>query len=72
MNKLKQILVQLFTTKIGLVIVTMLSAFIFGVISNECNAFWAEVMMYLSLIYPLALLIVLLIYALIINPIKNR
>jgi hypothetical protein len=62
-----KILKQIFTTKIGWLVVSLLLTFGFGVISNECNLFLFEILMYLSLIYPLTLLIIMMI-----NAIKNR
>ncbi len=70
MKKLFKILAQIFCTKIGLFFVTILLAFGFGLLSNYYD--WAWLAMYISLIYPLALVIILIIYATIINPLRER
>lgn len=67
-----KILKQLFTTKIGWLVICLLLTFSFGIISNEFDLFWAEIMMYLSLVYPIILLIIMLVYACIINPLRER
>jgi hypothetical protein len=71
MENIKKILVQIFSTKIGLFVVSLLLAFLFGVLSNVYEIYWAEIAMYISLIYPVVLIIIAFIYGLIINPYRE-
>ena len=68
-NKFKDFFVQLFCTKLGLLLVTLLLALGFGLLSTYY--FWAEIAMYVSLIYPVALLLIMIAYAWVINPVRE-
>lgn len=68
-NKLKKWLLQIFATKIGWLALTLLSAVLFGVLSNWFD--WAQLPVFICLIYPFGLTIILIVYAWIINPIKD-
>jgi len=67
MNKF--ILQQIFCTKIGWLFICLFLSVLFGTLSNWID--WCEYAMYVSLIYPAGLSVVMIIYAWIINPIKN-
>lgn len=59
----------LFKNKLFWLDVSMICFVVFGVIQNWFN--WALTPMYISIIYPIILGIVMIIYAFIINPLKN-
>ena len=69
---MKKIFAQLFCTKIGWLVVCLVLALLFGVLSNQFDLFWAEIAMYASLIYPFILFIIMLVYGIIINPIREH
>ena len=69
---IKAILIQIFATKIGWLVITILMALIFGIIGNTYDLLWANVLMYASLVYPAIFLIVSLVFAWIINPWVDR
>ena len=60
---------QIFCTKIGWLFICIAFSVIFGVLANWFD--WAEYAMFISLIYPVGLSIVMLIYAWIINPLRR-
>lgn len=68
-KKFKNILVQIFCTKIGWLIVCFLLALIFGLLSNYYD--WAEIVMYICMVYPFVLALVAIAYGWIINPIRD-
>ena len=70
MNKVKIALLQTFTTKIGLLFFSLALFLIFGILANFFS--WCETAMYISLIFPVGLTIVQIIFAWIINPINKR
>lgn len=69
-EKLKKTLLQIFGTKIGWLFVSLFLTVIFGVLSNFYD--WAEIPMFISLIYPVGLSLVMIVYAWIINPINEQ
>jgi hypothetical protein len=62
-------LLQIFSTKIGWLVITILSTLIFGILSNFYE--WAVIPTFISLIYPVCLTLIMIVYAWIINPIKD-
>jgi hypothetical protein len=68
-RKTTQVLLQLFATKIGWLAICSLLIVVFGVLSKFYP--WAETAMYISAIYPILLCLALLLFGLIINPIKR-
>jgi|LakMenEpi03Aug12_release.lakeMendotaPanAssembly.Ray.scaffolds.fasta_scaffold3782823_1 hypothetical protein len=68
-EKTKRILLQIFATKIGWLAVCSLLIVIFGVLSKYYP--WANIFMMISSIYPIVMCFLLLLYGLIINPIKK-
>jgi len=68
-DKLKNLLLQIFATKIGWLLLTLGSTFLFGVLSNWFD--WAQLPMFISLVYPIGLTIVMIAYAWVINPIRD-
>ena len=68
-NKTKRILLQIFATKIGWLAICSLLIVIFGVLSKYYP--WANTFMMFSSIYPIVMCFLLLLYGLIINPIKK-
>lgn len=69
-EKLKKTLLQIFGTKIGWLFISLFLTVIFGVLSNFYD--WAEIPMFISLIYPVGLSLVMIVYAWIINPINEQ
>lgn len=67
MNKF--IFQQIFCTKIGWLFICLFLTLVFGILSNWFD--WATYAMFISLIYPVGLSLVMLIYAWIINPFKR-
>ena len=49
-DKLKNLLLQIFATKIGWLLLTLGSTFLFGVLSNWFD--WAQLPMFISLVLP--------------------
>lgn len=70
-NRLRQILVQIFCTKIGWLFLTLGLAVIFGVLADRLDCVWCSYVMYTCLIYPVVLTIIMIIYAWIINPLRD-
>lgn len=68
-EKTKFMLLQIFATKIGWLGICSLLIVIFGFLSKYYP--WAETMMTISSIYPIFMCLTLLVYGLIINPIKE-
>ena len=68
-NKIKHWLLQIFATKIGLLGVSFILTIIFAILSNKYV--WAETAIKLCLLYPIGLGLVMMVYGLFINPIKN-
>jgi hypothetical protein len=60
---------QIFCTKIGWLFIFLFLSLVFGILSNWID--WCEYAMFISLIYPVGLSLVMIVYAWIINPIKN-
>ena len=69
-EKLKKTLLQIFGTKIGWLFVSLFLTVIFGVLSNFYD--WAEIPMFISLIYPVGLSLVMIVYAWIITQLMNK
>lgn len=68
---MKKVLVQIFCTKIGWLGVTLLLAFIFGLIADRTDCDWCAYVMYACFAYPVGLTIVMIVYAWIINPLRD-
>lgn len=68
-DKLKNIFLQIFATKIGWLAISMFLFIFFGILANYHD--WAIIAMKISLIYPLGLALVMMIYAWIVNPIRD-
>ena len=66
---MRKVLVQIFCTKVGWLGFSLLMAIIFGLLSNFFD--WCETAMYISFIYPVGLLLVMMAYAWVINPIRE-
>lgn len=69
--KLKNILVQIFCTKIGWLLLTIVLAVVFGVIAQNTDYEWCAYAMYICFLYPVGLTIVMIVYAWIINPLRD-
>jgi len=65
-----QILLQIFTTKIGWFLLCIAFSVIFSILSNYF--YWAQIALIISLLYPVSLTILFIIYAFIINPLRDR
>ena len=61
-------LLQIFATKIGWLAISAVLIVTFGILANFYP--WAETAVLISLIYPIVLTLIMLVYAWIINPIK--
>lgn len=72
MKKLKQILVQIFCTKIGWLMLTLFLAVVFGVLAENFDCEWCAVAMYVCFLYPVGLTLVMIAYGWVINPIRDR
>ena len=70
-SRLRQILVQIFCTKIGWLLISLLSAFIFGIIADRTDCEWCSYVMYASFVYPVILTLIMIVYAWFINPIRD-
>ena len=66
---LKKILAQTFCTKIGWLVICFLCAFVFVILNDFYD--WAWIGIYASMAYPVILILVMITYGWIINPIKN-
>ena len=60
---------QLFTTKIGWLMVTVVLGVIFGILANYYP--WCGTAMFISWIYPTLYIVIAIVYAWIINPINE-
>lgn len=67
---MKTILTQLFCTKLGWLAICVVLVVIFGTLSNWID--WMKYLMFASLIYPVILGLIMILFAWVINPIKNR
>ncbi|MFN7656508.1 MAG: hypothetical protein ACK5OW_01835, partial [bacterium] len=68
-TKLKQILLQIFTTKVGWLGFSMFCAILFGTIAEDYE--WAQIPFILSWIWPVLYTLIGITYAWIINPIRQ-
>lgn len=68
-EKTKRILLQIFATKIGWLAICSILVVLFSLLSRIYP--WAETMMAISAIYPIVMSITLLVFGLIINPIRS-
>jgi hypothetical protein len=68
-NKMKQWLLQIFATKIGLLALSVVLIIVFGILGNKYE--WAETAMMITWLYPIGLALVMFAYAWVINPIKD-
>lgn len=68
----KQTLIQIFCTKIGWLAITCILAIIFGILTNFIDSEWPYYAMIISFLYPAGLGLVMMAYAWIINPIRER
>lgn len=66
---MKQFFLQLFATKIGWLLISIILIITFGILSNWY--YWAQFALGISCIYPLGLCLVMIAYAWIINPIRE-
>lgn len=74
--KLEKLLVQIFCTKIGWLLICCVLAVIFGSLSSHSTFIdngpeWCWYAFLICLIYPVVLSIIMIAYGLIINPIKK-
>lgn len=69
---MKNILVQIFRTKIGWFVICLLLAGTFGILSDYYNSLFFPIAMYVCLVYPFGLTLVAIAYGWIINPIRDR
>lgn len=60
---------QIFCTKIGWLFISLIFTFIFGCLTNWFD--WAIYGVYISLVYPVLLGLIMIVYAWIINPLKR-
>ena len=68
-DKTRHWLLQIFATKIGWLAICGLMTIIFGLLANLYD--WAEIVMYISLVYPVVLTLIMIVYAWFINPIRE-
>ncbi len=68
-EKTKFWLLQIFATKIGWLGISLLSMVTFGILGNFYD--WAQTATLISLIYPVILTLIMIVYAFIINPIND-
>lgn len=66
---MKQTLTELFCTKIGWLIISLVGVVLFGALTNVYD--WAVYPMFVFLAYPVTLGAIMMIYAYVINPIRN-
>lgn len=67
---MKKALLQIFATKVGWLGLSGLSLIIFAILSNFYD--WAQTGMLISIIWPVVWLLIGIVYAWIINPIRDR
>jgi hypothetical protein len=75
-NKMKNYLKQIFTTKIGWAFISIILTVIFGIFSThstiiENGYIWCDYAMWFPLSYLLGLSVTMILFAWIINPIKK-
>jgi len=58
-------------TKIGKLVLSLLLAFIFGVLAENTEVEWFDYAMYAMLVYPVGLTLVMIAYAWVINPLRD-
>lgn len=63
------ILKQIFCTKIGWVFICAFFSVVFGILTNWFN--WAYIGVLVSMVYPVILTLIMLVYAWIINPLRR-
>jgi ABC-type uncharacterized transport system permease subunit len=68
-KKLERWLLQIFATKIGWLGISLLGMITFGALSNVYE--WAEIGLYISLIWPVVFTLIAIAYAWVINPIRE-
>ena len=68
-DKTRHWLLQIFATKIGWLAITLLLAIVFGILGNYYD--WAAIAMYICFLYPVGLTLVMIVYAWIINPLRD-
>jgi hypothetical protein len=68
---MKNILLMLLFSKLGLLLLSLIFVLIFGITASITNYEWANIGLYISLIYPIGLAFLMIIYAWFINPIKQ-
>jgi len=68
---MKYLLLRLIFSKLGLLLLSLIFVLIFGIISSITDYEWANIGLYVSLIYPVGFAFLMIIYAWIINPIKQ-
>lgn len=68
---MKNILLMLLFSTAGRILLSLFFAFVFAVIFAITGQYWASIAMYISLIYPFGFAFLMIIYAWIINPIKQ-
>lgn len=68
-DKIKHSLLQIFATKMGLLIVSFVLILIFGILGNKYE--WAATVMKICWLYPIGLALVMIVYAWVINPIRD-
>lgn len=69
---MKNILTQIFRTKIGWFVICLLLAGTFMILNDHYDSGFFEIAMYVCLVYPFGLTLVGIAYAWIINPIRDR
>jgi len=69
MERLRYVLVQIFCTKLGWLLLTLFLSIVFGVLANYID--WCEYAMFICLSYPVGLTLVMMVYGWIINPIRE-
>ena len=67
-KKLEHWLLQIFATKIGWLGLSLLGMVVFGLLSNIYE--WAEIGVFISLIWPVTFTLIAIAYAWVINPIR--
>lgn len=61
---------QIFCTKIGWLFICLFLSLVFGILANWID--WCQTAMFVSLIYPIGLTIVMIVFAWIINPLRKH
>jgi hypothetical protein len=67
--KLIHIFIQIFCTKIGWLFFCLLLTIIFGILANYYD--WCEIAMFICFIYPVVLTLIMIVYAFVINPLRD-